>query len=246
VNEHLAAGESLYDLDVERLAALQPDLIVTQALCDVCAVAYPLVERVARDLASRPAILSMEPTSLAGVIAAVHELGAATGCVEGARALAARITDRIAAVQTAVAGARRKRTLLLEWTDPPFGGGHWAADLVERAGGEAVCAFPGVPSAVVSWDAIEAADPEVIVVGPCGTDLAGTLAALDELERTRPAWRAFAARRRVVALDGHHYVNRPGPSFAPTVELYAAAIHPELMPPPNPAAFRVAHAALAT
>ncbi len=245
VNERLASGESLYNLDVARLTSLAPDLIVTQALCDVCAVAYPLVERIARELPSQPQILSLEPASLGEVIDSVYALGAATGHDDGARALVARINERIDTVRTAVAGARRKRTLLLEWTEPPFGGGHWAADLIERAGGEPVCAFPGVPSAVVSWDAIEASDPEIVIVGPCGTDLAGTLAALDDLDRTRPQWRGFAAQRRVIALDGHHYVNRPGPSFAPTVELYAAAIHPERVPTPSPGAFHELHLAIA-
>ena len=238
VNEFLSAGRSLYDLDVAQLTMLAPDLIVTQALCDVCAVAYPLVERVARELPSHPRILSLEPATLADVIAAVLTLGAATAREDGARRLVARITTRIDDVRRAVSGARRKRTLLLEWTDPPFGGGHWAADLIARAGGEPVCVFPGEPSAAITWKAIEANDPEIIIVGPCGTDLAGTLAALTDLERTRPSWRAFASQRRVVALDGQHYVNRPGPSFAPTVELFAAAIHPERVARPPASAFR--------
>ncbi len=227
VQAHLHGGESLYDLDEERLHRLGPDVVVTQSLCDICAVAFATVERAVSTMPNDPTLVSLEPSTLAEVKENVALLGRVAHREAEASALLMEMNERIAAVGRRVGSLPRKRTVMLEWTDPPYGGGHWSSECVALAGGEPRCAFPGVPSEAISWDAVIAADPEVIIIAPCGTGLADTLAAIDDLARREPFWLDFAARRRVVAIDGHHYVNRPSPALVRTIELFAHAIHPE-------------------
>ena len=220
VRASVHAGSSLYGLDEARLAALEPDLIVTQELCAVCAVSYEIVDRAAKRLRGDPRIVSLEPSSLEDVFATIAFLGELVGCRSGAAALLAQLRARVAALRVQVAGRRRPRTLVLEWTDPPMSGGHWTPGLVELAGGEPILADPGANSRVLDWHAIAAAQPEVAIVAPCGFDLPRTDAAVTAL--------APAARRalgpRVRTIDGNAYVNRPGPRLVDTAELFADAI----------------------
>lgn len=227
VRASVHAGSSLYGLDDAKLAALEPDLIVTQELCAVCAVSYEIVDRAAKRLRGDPRVVSLEPSSLEDVFATIAFLGELVDAREGAHALIARLRDRVEALRAHVALRTPARVLVLEWTDPPMSAGHWTPGLVELAGGEPLLADPGANSRVLSWDAIAAADPGVVVVAPCGYDLANARAAIAALPPD--AARAFGSLRavrdgRAYALDGNAYVNRPGPRLVETAEIFAAAI----------------------
>ncbi len=228
VRASLHRGSSLYALDADLLERLAPDLIVTQELCEVCAVSYEIVARAAKRLRGDPRIVSLEPSSLEDVYANVLTVGALTGRDAAAAEVVASLRERATRLQTFVAGRPRPRTLVLEWTDPPMSGGHWTPGLVELAGGEPLLADPGANSQTLAWDAIAAADPDVVLVAPCGFGMDATLRALGDME-TVPAWRALRAREtgRVYAIDGNAYVNRPGPRLIDTAEIFASALHGE-------------------
>ena len=238
IDRHVRArvheGSSLYGLDDATLAALEPDLIVTQELCAVCAVSYEIVDRAAKRLRpsassarADPRVVSLEPSSLEDVFSTIAFLGELVGARDGAAALLARLRARVAALRERVSSHSRKRVLVLEWTDPPMSAGHWTPELVELAGGEPLLANPGANSRVVEWDAIAACDPDVAIVAPCGFGLARTQREIAALPQDAAA--AFASLRavregRAYAMDGNAYVNRPGPRLVDTAELFAAAI----------------------
>lgn len=230
VRESLHAGSSLYHLDTELLERLAPDLIVTQELCEVCAVSYEVVQRAARQLRSSDSevsrgarVVSLEPASLDDVFATISFLGDVTGHVAPAEALVASLRARVAALaRESSRRSRRPRTLTLEWTDPPMSAGHWIPELVALAGGEPILAHPGANSQRLEWSAISQARPEAVVVSPCGFDLAATkdaIARLDALDQ----WRDLAARRsgRILAMDGNAYLSRPGPRLVDAAEIMA-------------------------
>ena len=176
------AGSSLYHLDSALLAQLEPDLIVTQELCAVCAVSYEIVDSAAKRLRSDPRVISLEPLSVQDVFANIMQLGELTGHSAEAHNLVARLESRVAALRAKTAGAaKRPRTLVLEWTDPPMSAGHWIPELVELAGGTPILANPGANSRRLEWSAIAHAEPEAVVVAPCGFDLAKTRHAIEEL-----------------------------------------------------------------
>jgi iron complex transport system substrate-binding protein len=215
------AGSSLYQLDRALLARLEPDLIVTQELCAVCAVSYEIVDSAAKRLRSDPRVVSLEPTSVQDVFSNIMQLGEITGHSTEARNLVAGLEQRLAALRARGAGAaKRPRTLVLEWTDPPMSAGHWIPELVELAGGIPVLANPGANSQRLEWSAIAQADPQAAIVAPCGFDLAKTRRAIEELEAVE-TWRSLAARRagRVLALDGNAYLSRPGPRLVDAAEI---------------------------
>jgi iron complex transport system substrate-binding protein len=222
------AGSSLYHLDSALLARLEPDLIVTQELCAVCAVSYEIVDSAAKLLNSchsersrRTRVISLEPASLQDVFANIATLGEMTGHAKGARSLLAELESRVAALRVRTAGrAQRPRTLVLEWTDPPMSAGHWIPELVELAGGVPVLANPGANSQRLEWAAIAQAGPEAMIVAPCGFDLAKTRRAVAELDAVE-TWRSLAAQRagRVLALDGNAYLSRPGPRLVDAAEI---------------------------
>jgi iron complex transport system substrate-binding protein len=224
VRANLHAGSSLYHLDAELLERLAPDLIITQELCEVCAVSYRIVDRAAKRLAGDPRVVSLEPSSLDDVLANMAFVGELTGHAEGARAAVDALLPRIDALRS-VEVARRPRTLVLEWTDPPMGAGHWTPGLVELAGGTPVLANPGANSQRLEWAAIAAADPDDVIVAPCGFDLERTREAVAELESV-PEWTGLRAYRegRIHLVDGNAYVNRPGPRLVDTAEIFAAAL----------------------
>lgn len=228
VRRALHAGSSLYALDAELLEQLKPDLIVTQELCEVCAVSYGIVDRAARRLTSDPRVVSLEPSSLEDVYANIVTLGELTGVQWKAREVVDSLRRREAAVRDYAAATLAPRVLVLEWTDPPMGAGHWTPGLVEAAGGDPVLANPGANSRRLSWDEITSADPDAIIVAPCGYGLPKTLEALTELH-ARPEWMALRAVRegRVHPVDGNAYVNRPGPRLVDTIEIFASLLHPE-------------------
>jgi iron complex transport system substrate-binding protein len=231
VRSSVHAGSSLYHLDSDLLEKLAPDLIVTQELCAVCAVSYEIVDRAAKQLRGDARLISLEPSSLDDVLANIALLGQLTGCEDGASALLENLHHRIAALLSSKRAEPRPRVLVLEWTDPPMSGGHWTPGLVELAGGTPVLGNPGENSQTLTWEQIAEADPDVIVVGPCGYDLEKTRAALAELA-TNPAWSALRAVRegRVYEIDGNAYLNRPGPRLVDTAEIIAA--HLRAVAPP--------------
>jgi len=227
VRASVHAGSSLYGVDEAKLAALEPDLIVTQELCAVCAVSYEIVDRAAKRLRGDPRIVSLEPSSLEDVFATIAFLGMLVDAKDEAARVVSALRARVDALRAAVSSRARPRVLVLEWTDPPMSGGHWTPGLVELAGGEPILADPGANSRVLTWEAILAAEPDFVLVAPCGFDLARTLEALSALPpdgarafSSLPAVRAGHA----YALDGNAYVNRPGPRLVDTAELFAAAL----------------------
>lgn len=230
VRQSIHAAHSLYGIHATMLAQLQPDLIITQELCEVCAVSAGLLKRTLAEVSSTARILALEPMSLEGVFDTIRQVGAATATPDRAGELIASLKNRLDALgrTTHNAGDRNPRTFVLEWTDPPFACGHWTPELVEIAGGTPVCCFPNQTSRTVSWDDIIAADPECIIVAPCGMNLDATNAAIQELDSTCEGWRGLTESkpRRVFAMDGNQFANRPGPRLVETAELFARAIHP--------------------
>lgn len=235
VRRQLRDGLSLYALDQAQLKALAPELILTQALCEVCAVAYSQVERAVRDVSVEyaslaPHVLSLEPNSLEDILATVRTIAAAAGVPERAAPLLAGWRERIARVQASVAhGTQRPRVACLEWLDPIFGPGHWLPELIELAGGQAGLGTMHADSRRVAWGDVIAFAPEVIILTPCGFDLDHTIAEAQRVLPNRPGWAALPAVRhgRVYAVDGNAYFSRPGPRIIESLELMAELLHPE-------------------
>lgn len=226
VSAQVGGGASLYTLDEARLAALAPDLIVTQRVCPVCAVSTEQVEGAVQPLPRCPEVLSLDPESLADVWADVRRVGEATGRLAKAEALLAGLDRRLAAVEEAVAGRPRPRVAALEWLDPPFAGGHWVPEMIERAGGLDVLARPGAHSRRLPWETVAATDPDVIVAMPCGFDEAGARAQID-LIAGRPEWQSLRAVRegRVHPVDANGCFSRPGPRLVDGIERLAEVLH---------------------
>lgn len=235
VREKLSAARALYTLDLEVLAALQPDLIVTQALCDVCAVAEDEVQAAACQLPGRPRVINLEPMTLGNVFVSIEQVARAAGLPTRGEGVVAMLEARVNAV-TARAATRpgpTPRVLLLEWLDPPFSCGHWNPELVRLAGGVEVLGLEGRPSRTLSWREVAAANPDVVVIACCGFDLARTMVDVAALDRV-PEWRTLPAVRdgRVSIIDGAQYFSRPGPRLVDSLELLAHAIDPVVYPVP--------------
>jgi iron complex transport system substrate-binding protein len=229
VKEVVGEGRALYSLDEERLAELAPDLIVTQAVCDVCAVSYEDVVAVAARLPSRPQVVQQDPSSLAEVLADVTRLGEALGIETRARELREELEGRLAAVRSAVAGAPTPRVIALEWLDPPFLGGHWIPEMIELAGGADLAGTAGAKSPEVAWEELAGLAPDVVVVMPCGWYVEDSHAqALAHRERIETL-----GAGRVFAVDAASTYSRPGPRLVDGTELLAHLFHPELVRPPE-------------
>jgi iron complex transport system substrate-binding protein len=229
VRASLHAGSSIYALDAALLERLEPDLILTQELCPVCAVSYDTVCAATQRLKSDARVVSLEPSSLEDVYATIVSVGSLTGRADAAAGVLELLRARERRLRALTSGLQKPSTLVLEWTDPPMSGGHWTPGLVELAGGKPLLAHPGADSQRLDWTAITAADPSVIIVTPCGFDLAASIGAVRELADV-PEWKGLRAMRarRVAIVDGNAYVNRPGPRLLDSAEIFAAAIHPEL------------------
>jgi iron complex transport system substrate-binding protein len=223
VKELTMAGESIYELDVELLHDLAPDLIVTQALCAVCAVSYDDVRRVAESIESAPRVISLDPQTVGEVLGDARTLAQATDRKDAAVDLVREASVRIDRVRLAVKGARRPRVAALEWLDPPFAAGHWTPQLIEYAGGEDILGFPGEHSEERTWEEVQAAQPDVVIVMPCGYDAE---LAYREAEMHREELAALGAGE-VVAVDAASYFSRPGPRIVDGLELLASILHPE-------------------
>jgi iron complex transport system substrate-binding protein len=237
INAQVADAESeggVYDIDDERLAALDPDLVVTQGVCEVCAVETVQVTRALERVGSDAAVLTTDPHSVDDVLADVERVGDALGRRERAVEVVASLRNRIDAVdQRARRADECPAVAVFDWLDPVMVAGHWLPELVELAGGDYTMADPGDRSTPREWASVRAADPDVLVAAPCGFDLDQTVANSVDLTG-REGWTALQAveRDRVYAMDGHHYVNRPGPHLVDTLEYLAGVIHPTLFETP--------------
>jgi iron complex transport system substrate-binding protein len=226
VRERTAAGESIYDLDVAVLRELQPDLIVTQELCAVCAVSYDDVCQIVSDLEPKPHVISLDPKTFGETINDIRTISDATGAKEAAFLLIATIAKRVERIKRAVEGAEPVPVAAIEWLDPVFIAGHWTPQLIEMAGGFDVLGLPGEHSEQSTWDEVAAAQPEVVVCMPCGFDAAR---ALQEAEEHAEQLAAIGARR-VVAIDASGTFSRPGPRLVEALELMAHILHPDRVP----------------
>jgi iron complex transport system substrate-binding protein len=234
VKAQLAAGADLYTLHADALAGLDPELILTQDLCRVCALPSDHVSDALDYLGCRAEVLSLDPYTLDEVLETIHSVGAGAGVPDRAAALVAGLRARLAAVARAVEGRPAPRVAVVEWVDPPFTSGHWVPDLVRAAGGEPVAARPGARSTQTTWREFTDAAPDVVLVTPCGFHLDGAARQAETIAARFPG-------AAVWALDADGIVVRPGPRLVDGVETIAAILHPGAVPdPPAGSAARVA------
>jgi iron complex transport system substrate-binding protein len=238
VRSQLDGHGSIYDLDEAQLRALRPDLILTQELCEVCAVSYRAVEQAARMFSEDNTdvdVVSLEPSTIADILATIRTVGQLTGTDARAAALVTELATRLEAVTLALAGVqRRPRTLVLEWLEPPFAPGHWVPEQIACAGGDHTFGSAGVRSRTTTAEEIRAYAPEVIVLAPCGYYAEDTLR---ELPRARlpQGWPELPAVREgnVWAIDATSYLSRPGPRIVDGAEILAHIIHPQRFGAPD-------------
>lgn len=225
VAARIASGESLYHVDELLLRELAPEVVFTQDLCQVCAPSGTELTRALRELPSQPEVLWLTPRTIEEIEQNILEIGRATGRILEAECLIADNRGRIENVRRAVAPAPVRRVAFLEWTDPVFCPGHWVPGMISLAGGLDPQGRPGGDSRRITWDSVAAASPEIVVVAPCGYDLAGSREAAESIPRIPGA--------RIVAVDANSYFARPGPRVAEGIELLAHLIHPDICPWPH-------------
>jgi len=232
VKEQLAAGQDLYTLHADALAGLNPELILTQDLCRVCALPSDQVSDALDYLGCRADVVSLDPYTLEEVLGTIAEVGQRAGVPDRGAALVGELRARLDAVAAAVDGQPRPRVAVVEWVEPPFTAGHWVPDLVAAAGGMAVAARPGARSSETTWDEFRRAAPDVVLVTPCGFHLDGAaeqaVAAVQALPCV-PVW----------AIDGDALIVRPGPRLIEGVETIAGILHPDRVRAPDPRAARL-------
>ena len=230
IGRYLTDTGSIYALDADLLAELSPDLILTQGLCDVCAVSMSLVEEAASTLESKPEIISLNPTSLGDVLEDAARIGEALGRGKETSEKIAALTERLTRVEEVVAGLPRPHVGCIEWLDPPFSAGHWVPEMVRLAGGEELFSGPGEPSRRLTWQDVFEAAPEVLVLMPCGFGVERTIheaRALPEM----PGWDGLPAVKdgRVWVVDANSYFSRPAPRLVEGVEILARILHPGVL-----------------
>jgi iron complex transport system substrate-binding protein len=225
VRDQLAAGADLYTLHARALAELAPDLILTQDLCRVCALPSGHVNEALDYLGCQADVLSLDPHSLADVLESILAVGARTGATDRAVVLVGELRQRLADIAGRVAGLPRPRVAVVEWTDPPFTAGHWVPDLVTAAGGEPVAGRPGQRSVQTTWAEIAGANPDLVLVAPCGFGLAGAVEQAKDVAQALPG-------PPVWAIDANAIVVRPGPRLVSGVEAIASMLHPAAVPKP--------------
>ncbi len=236
VREQLPDRGSLYSLDWTLLEGLQPEIIVTQSLCEVCAVSEAEIGDIAVRLSSRPEVVNLEPMCLQDMFDTVRLVGAACDRDDASAALISALEARVRRVAERTAAldeARHPRVVFLEWLEPPFNAGHWTPELIELAGGVDCLGNRHRPSRTIAWEAICQADPDVLFISCCGFSVARAFKDLPGLT-TRPGWDALSCvrNRRVYAADGAAYFNRPGPRLVDSLEILAHALHPDFQPLP--------------
>lgn len=230
VRERLQAGLPLYELDLDLWRRTAPDLVITQKLCDVCAVSFDNVARAVTLLDPPPEILTLEPQSLEDIFANLRALGTATNTEVRAEAVVRGLETRVRHIRDRAPSATQK-VLCLEWLDPPFCAGHWLPQLVSYAGGVDGLGRPAADSVRVGWETIRQYDPAVIVVMCCGFDIPRTLEDLAKLTN-HEVWRDLRAVRNgsVFVTDGNHHFSRPGPRLVDSLEIMAGILHPAIFP----------------
>jgi iron complex transport system substrate-binding protein len=226
-------GSSIYSLDADRLAGLRPDLILTQELCQVCAVSYPLVERAARRLPGSTQLVSLEPERLEDVFEHIALVGRLTGRQRRAREVVEELRRRLDHLKARLEGRPRVSVVCLEWLEPLFNCGHWTPELVRLAGGEDLLGMEGRPAREVAWEEVLGADPDALAVIACGFSLRRSLELLPALTR-RSGFAGLRAVRegRVFVVDGNAFFSRPGPRLVESAEILAGLLHPEAVEPP--------------
>ena len=232
MRERTERGEHLYELDAEQLRDLEPDLIVTQALCEVCAVSIDDVRAIAEELPSNPQVIALDPMTLGEVLSDVRRLAEVTDDEGAADELLEEAADRIDTVRSRVEGAPPRTVAALEWLAPPYVGGHWIPQLIEIAGGIDPLGLTGEKSRTATWEEVAAASPEVVVVMPCGFGVREAAdEALDHHDRLAPL-----GAERIVAVDASSYFSRPSPRLVDGLEILAHAVHPDRAPDLHPEA----------
>jgi iron complex transport system substrate-binding protein len=230
VRERTLQGEAIYELDRDTLTQLAPDLIVTQALCPVCAVSYDEVAALAQELPSHPRVIALDPRTLGETLGDVRTLAEATDRRDRSAELIGDVSGRIDRVKLAVRGQPRVRVAALEWLDPVYVAGHWTPQMIELAGGEDVLGLPGEPSQVVGWEQVAAARPQLVVVMPCGYDAPRALQEATTFARELSGLGA----QRIVAVNASAYFSRPGPRLIDGLELLGQILHPRCFARPAP------------
>jgi iron complex transport system substrate-binding protein len=235
VSERLRSNKSLYVIDEKQLHEAAPDVILTQGLCDVCAIDYDEVVSASEALAKKPTIVSLTPNCLPDVLNDIARVGEATGQGHRAERLVRELEQRISAVREQVArSSARPRVACLEWFDPIYAAGHWVPEMVELAGGHDVLGRKGEPSTKIDWNKVVEVAPDVIVLMPCGFDVSQTLRGAPVLKQLE-GWRDLPAVKagNVFAANGHAFFSRPGPRLVDGLDILAHVIHPEVFPIPQ-------------
>ena len=243
VHEHLGSHEALYDLDIETLAQIKPDVIISQALCDVCAVATGDVLEAVSTLPSKPALIDLTPNTLGEVFDDVLRVGTALGAATVAVELVTLLRDRCEAIRFRsgmIPEDELPRVAFLEWLLPPFNGGHWNPELVSIAGGKDLLGTHGKPSSTQDWDSIVSQQPDVLFIACCGFEPERALEDI-RLAESESYWQQIPAvrNRQVFLTDGNAFFSSPGPSLVDGLEILAHALHPTLHPEPENPALRV-------
>ena len=232
ISSAVHSGSGIYRIDEKLLKELDPDLVLTQELCEVCAVSYEDVKEAARVLDGDRKIVSLEPKSLDGIVQTVEDVGRLTGSTAEAERVASRLRDRIHTVEeTADKASTRPTVLGLEWLDPPFIGGHWVPEMIRLAGGRDGLGREGRPSSQVPWSAVSEYDAQINVLMVCGFDLHRTVEEFRRV-RDRAPWPSLTGE--TYAVDGSAYFSRPGPRIVEGLEVLAEIVHPELFPRTKP------------
>ncbi len=231
VGELVRNDQGLYVLDLDRFKEIAPDIVLTQELCDVCALDYTEVVRAAQSLPRQPRIVSLAPHSLSHVLTDILQIGHAIGKDQEAESLVRRLKERIEAVKHPADTSVRPRVACLEWLDPLYSAGHWIPEMVTLAGGQDGLATAGQPSAKVQWESLFDFAPEVMVLMPCGLSLDRTMKEAPALAEL-PKWSEVPAveQKRIFAVDAPSFFNRPGPRLIDGLEILAQIVHPEIFP----------------
>ena len=237
VRNHLDANDALYDLDMSELRAARPDFVVSQALCDVCAVSTGDVESALCSLPSRPTLIDLQPHTLEDVFDDIMRVGVHLDARDSARKLLASLKERVALVAERTAripSNKRPRVAFLEWLEPPFNGGHWNPELVALAGGIDLLGAAGKPSSTLSWPAVASSRPDVLFIACCGFPIDRTLKDVEVISQY-DEWQKLPAVQdgRVYIADGNDYFACPGPKLIDSLEILGNALHPDHHPGPD-------------
>ena len=242
VRRYLGDHSALYQLDLQRLEEVAPNIVVSQRLCDVCAVSTREIETALGNISSRPRLVDLEPSCLEDIYADILKVGVAAGVKERAEALIAGLRQRVEVIALKTRNIvlhKRPRVAMLEWLDPPFSSGHWNPELVELAGAIDCIGPRGKPSLTVSWQEVIDSNPDVLLIACCGHDIERATSDLISLAHNA-GWQELIqqVRGRVLVSDGDAYFSRPGPRLIDGLEALAFALHPELHENNPPAAFQ--------